>query len=353
MSTHVAVLPKGGSYTINFIISFDTTAAPPHSHVGLPALFILHESSLLEVHAIAPDAPRSWFVGQTVVSDGKLLLMTPIDPVFLLIPFIRALLATEPQPPFKPTDDLLEEAAARYSQLDIKQADIASFMGLDCVRQALRQISETKDVPPDLAVHRPSNECIIAFIKRRIERVAAVQQFPGLADQTESAPDIVGPVDRTPASGSTCPPAQPTSDSNSPGPSFATLQRQHLRLGLSVVELGPLDCPNAQAIRAAARIKIASEIIGVWVEEKLLEEVLQTYDISAYTTYAALRAEQARAELAAATAQAEAAEAGKPGKGKSGEKRKAGAQASRGVEKLKKANTTGMSLLTTFFGKKS
>lgn len=76
------------------------------------------------------------------------------------------------------------------------------------------------------------------------------------------------------------------------------------------------------------------------------------FSVSAYTAHAAIRAEQARAELAAATARAEAAEAGKSGKGKGAEKRKAGAQASRGVDKLKKANTKGMSALTTFFAKK-
>ena len=85
----------------------------------------------------------------------------------------------------------------------------------------------------------------------------------------------------------------------------------------------------------------------------LLTEIILLYSLSAYTAHAAVRAEQARAELAAATARAEAAEAGKSKKGKGAvEKRKAGAQGTRGVDKLKKANTKGMSALTTFFGKK-
>ncbi|KAF8757224.1 Ydr279p protein family (RNase H2 complex component) [Rhizoctonia solani] len=262
MSTHIAVLPKEFQEALERSGSSLRPLQLPHPRTGLQALFVYHGSTMLELHSVTPDAPRSWFVGQSVVSNGNLMLMTPIDPVFILIPFLQTL----------------------------------------------------------------------------VERVISAQQPP--APEPESAP----------------PPEQPHTASNSStsttAQSFPAIQRQHLRLGLSVEELGPLDCPKAEAIRAATRIKIASEIVGNWVEEGLMADVLGTYDISAYTDHAAVRAEQARAELAAATSRAEAAEAGKGGKSKAGEKRKAGAQASRGVDKLKKANTKGMATLNTFFGKK-
>ncbi|CAE6438310.1 unnamed protein product [Rhizoctonia solani] len=354
MSTHVAVLPKDVQESLQPSTASLSPLRLPHPRTGLPALFIHHGSTLLELHSVTSDAPRSWFIGQSVVSNGNLLLMTPIDPAFILIPFLRALVRILPptneylsellplqdsKTPFKPTDDLLEEVISSYSPSDIHKENVTSFMALGCVRKALRQLCETKDVPPDLTVHRPSTERIITFIKRRIDRVVLAQQPP--------EPSTVEPTsDPTP---------EPTPESTvETSQSFPTIQRQHLRLGLSVAELGPLDCPKAQSIRAATRIKIASEIVGNWVEESLMEEVLATYDISAYTAHAAVRAEQARAELAAATARAEAAEAGKgsKAKAKAGDKRKAGAQASRGVDKLKKANTRGMSSLTSFFGKK-
>ncbi|CAE6483632.1 unnamed protein product [Rhizoctonia solani] len=333
MSTHVAVLPKDIQEAIQ---SPTTSLRPlrlPHPRTGVPALFIHHGSTLFELHSVTPDAPRSWFVGQSVVSNGNLLLMTPIDPAFILIPFLKAL---DPKAPFQPTDDLLEQAISSYSPPDLHKEDVTAFMALDCVQRALRQLCETKDVPPDITVHRPSTERITAFIKRRMERVVSAQQPAEPSSETVSDP---------------APEPTPSSIPETPQ-SFPTIQRQHLRLGLSVAELGPLACPKAQAIRNATRIKIASEIVGNWVEEDLMEQVLATFDISAYTAHAAIRAEQARAELAAATARAEAAEAGKGGKSKAGEKRKAGPQASRGVDKLKKANTKGMAALTTFFGKK-
>ncbi|KAG9095488.1 hypothetical protein FS749_010357 [Ceratobasidium sp. UAMH 11750] len=314
MPTHIAVLPTEAQKSL----ASSSTLRPlqlPHPRTGLTALFLPHGSTILELHAIAPDAPRSWFVGQSVVSDGKLVLMTPIDPAFLLIPLLRKLLENEPQCPFKPTDDLVEEFMAQHSETK----DLSRFLRMDCVQHALRQLCDTKDIAPDVTVQRPSNERILAFLKRRVERVVSAQETP-------------------------------TTDSTSPN--FPTLHRQHLRLGLSLDELGPLTCPTAQPVRAAARIKIACEIIGAWVEAELMDEVLKTYDVSAYTAYAEARAAEARAELAAATARAEAAEVGKPKGKNTGEKRKAAGQGTRGAEKLKKVNTKGMSALTTFFGKK-
>ncbi|KAG9098567.1 hypothetical protein FRC06_006213 [Ceratobasidium sp. 370] len=290
MPTHIAVLPA-----------------------GLTALFLPHGPTILELHAIAPDAPRSWFVGQSVVSDGKLVLMTPIDPAFLLIPLLRKLIENASR---ASSYDLIEEFMAQHPETK----DMSRFFRIGSVRRALRQLCDTKDIAPDVTVQRPSNERILAFLKRRVERLAAAQE-------PQESPTLAAP-------------------------NFPTLHRQHLRLGLSLDELGPLACPTAQPIRAGARIKIACEVLGTWVEEGLMDEVLKAYDISAYTAHAEARAAQARAELAAATARAEVAEVGKAKGKNTGEKRKATGQGTRGVEKLKKVNTKGMAALTTFFGKK-
>ena len=79
---------------------------------GLSALFLPYcapngDSSVLEVHSVEPNTPRSWFNGGEVIEgvymsessicinidslqDGRLLIMTPIDPVLLLVPLLRA-----------------------------------------------------------------------------------------------------------------------------------------------------------------------------------------------------------------------------------------------------------------------
>ncbi|KAF8593410.1 hypothetical protein BDV93DRAFT_612240 [Ceratobasidium sp. AG-I] len=346
MPTHITVLPKGAQESLLKSPASPQPLRLPHPRTGLPALFLPCSDSILELHSVSPDATRSWFVGQSVVSDGKILLMTPVDPAFLLIPLLREALSREPQHPYKPTDDLTDEIIARRSSDD--QSDIRTFMGLDCVRRALRVLCETKDISPDVTVHRPSDERMLAFLRRRVERVLLAQK-----PQEPASDPVLEQPSTDPETSTTDLVVAAVSEVTTPGPVFPTIHRQHLRLGLSTTELGPDTDLTALAIRAAARIKTACEIVGTWVEEGLMNELMESYDLSAYTAHAALRVEQARAELATATARAEAAEAGKSKKGKgAAEKRKAGAQGTRGVDKLKKANTKGMSALTSFFGKK-
>ena len=43
----------------------------------------VHRTSLSDAHA-------SWFVGEEIVQDGRLLLGTPIDPLFLVLPRLDA-----------------------------------------------------------------------------------------------------------------------------------------------------------------------------------------------------------------------------------------------------------------------
>ncbi|QRW21591.1 Ydr279p protein family (RNase H2 complex component) [Rhizoctonia solani] len=335
MSTHIAVLPKEFQEALERSGSSLRPLQLPHPRTGLQALFVYHGSTMLELHSVTPDAPRSWFVGQSVVSNGNLMLMTPIDPVFILIPFLQTL---DPKAPFKPTDDFLEEALLKYSVPDVNKQDVALFMTLGCARRALKQLCETKGSSPRISLSISHPRTHQGFHKTKSGESHIRSTTPSSRARVSSTARTASPASN--------------SSTSTTAQSFPAIQRQHLRLGLSVEELGPLDCPKAEAIRAATRIKIASEIVGNWVEEGLMADVLGTYDISAYTDHAAVRAEQARAELAAATSRAEAAEAGKGGKSKAGEKRKAGAQASRGVDKLKKANTKGMATLNTFFGKK-
>jgi hypothetical protein len=69
--------------------------------LGYPALFLPFKNDdpenttttqILEVQAVDPPASRSWFMDDDIVlEDGRLLLMTPIDPAFLLLPVLRSI----------------------------------------------------------------------------------------------------------------------------------------------------------------------------------------------------------------------------------------------------------------------
>jgi len=61
----------------------------PHPKTGDTAMYLLNENSnrLFEILSFSEDN-RAWFVGELVVADGSLLLSTPIDPTFLVLPYL-------------------------------------------------------------------------------------------------------------------------------------------------------------------------------------------------------------------------------------------------------------------------
>jgi len=74
--------------TQSSIISF------PHPHHGKSVKFMLIQDRFLELNLVEPvdfrSHPHSWFIGNTVVSDGSLYIASPVDPVFLALPFLES-----------------------------------------------------------------------------------------------------------------------------------------------------------------------------------------------------------------------------------------------------------------------
>ncbi|KAF9914457.1 Ribonuclease H2 subunit B [Lobosporangium transversale] len=60
----------------------------PNPSSGLPSRYIIQEGRLFEMQVVDTEGLRSWFVGDTVQSDGSLYITTPIDPVFMFIPIL-------------------------------------------------------------------------------------------------------------------------------------------------------------------------------------------------------------------------------------------------------------------------
>lgn len=52
---------------------------------GVRRAFMINKGRLLELQSTRPAAPASWFIDQSVKSDGGVLVATPFDPVFLLL----------------------------------------------------------------------------------------------------------------------------------------------------------------------------------------------------------------------------------------------------------------------------
>ena len=71
----------------------------PHPRNGRTTCFLLKADNrdLYEVVSYNEDN-RSWFIGNTVVSNGSIFMASKFDPLFLVLPFLRAAKKFEPLP---------------------------------------------------------------------------------------------------------------------------------------------------------------------------------------------------------------------------------------------------------------
>ncbi|XP_056285419.1 ribonuclease H2 subunit B [Pseudoliparis swirei] len=115
---------------------------------------------LFEVKAFEEDF-HSWFVGQTVQRDGRLLFVTPMDPLFLIMPY---LIKSGKEEKFQPVDQVVEdEEFPHCSRL------------LSCTRSlaSLHHIAEEKEVGKQM-FHRYSPEKTMNWLKKKVERTVGV-----------------------------------------------------------------------------------------------------------------------------------------------------------------------------------
>ncbi|XP_074551337.1 ribonuclease H2 subunit B [Halichoeres trimaculatus] len=125
------------------------------------SLFMLGSGDvqLFEVKAFEEDF-HSWFVGQTVQRDGRLLFVTPMDPLFLILPY---LIKSGKEGKFQPVDQVvMDEEFPACSRL------------LSCSRSlaSLHHIADEKEVA-NMKFHRYSEEKTMNWLKKKVERTVS------------------------------------------------------------------------------------------------------------------------------------------------------------------------------------
>ncbi|RXN29001.1 ribonuclease H2 subunit B-like protein [Labeo rohita] len=122
-------------------------------------LFGSGDVSLYEVKAFSEDF-RSWFIGQTVQRDGRLLYVTPIDPLFLLLPYIFSA-ATEGK--FQQVEQMvMDEDYPGCTRL------------LHCTQgmNSLHHVADEKEVG-GLKFHRYNQEKTLEWLKKKVHRTVS------------------------------------------------------------------------------------------------------------------------------------------------------------------------------------
>ncbi|KAF9010513.1 ribonuclease H2, subunit B [Cyathus striatus] len=324
MSVHLGVFPSDFVQSISAALGDQDSNVRclrlPHPRTGIPSMFLPYNdidsnSTLLEVQAVSPGSSRSWFLTEEIVSDGKLLIVTRMDPTFLLIPLLQKAHQNGMSGSFRPTYDIFEDITSsmkddvisiqenkgEYAKIaPVSVDDIQFFLSLDCTHRGMKRICDVKDVSPKLTVYRFSLTKTLGFLQKKISRLLSS--------------DVLG-------------------DSRAITRGFA--------------KDGLMD-DGKERLLNMARTRAACDLISQYLSPDVHKTLMASYDLQDLDSH--LRQNVALAVSTAGN--------GALGKTKekavaatANDKKRKNAKGSHGVEKLKKVNVNGMAKLSSFFKK--
>lgn len=127
-------------------------------HTEATSLYLLgsNDTKLYEVKAFEEDC-HSWFIGQTVQQDGRLFFITPLDPLYLLLPY---LIHAGKEEKFQPLDQLL---------VDENFPACSRLLSCSC---SMHHITEEKEVG-SLKFYRYSQERTLVWLKKKVDKTVA------------------------------------------------------------------------------------------------------------------------------------------------------------------------------------
>ncbi|KAH9485164.1 Ribonuclease H2 subunit B [Psilocybe cubensis] len=332
MATHFSILPSEIIRYLTLSLNKENNAATenplrllrlPHPRTGLLSLFLpcewlptsLHDengiqSTLLEIQTIHPPDERSWFLEEEVISNGNLLMMTPIDPTFILLPILQLKYVNNGNTSqFRAADDLLEESVKQIVDTavppKIQCQDLLDFCSLVCTRKSLKNICDIKEISSDIVVYRFSPQKSLDHIRTKVshlEKCAALDKSK-------------------------------------------TIVRSLARYGL--MEDGK------EELLQLGRTRACCDLVAQYLTPLMRETVMASYNFSKLQKYLDANAQDVVATVASSSkSKGGLKETAKEKKDTTAVKRKPVGKASRGIENLKKANTINMPKLTSFFGSK-
>ncbi|KAE8627165.1 hypothetical protein XENTR_v10006893 [Xenopus tropicalis] len=133
----------------------------PCTDKGSMFLFIDSGQQICEVKAFHEEY-RSWFIGQTVQQDGRLLIATPIDPMFLVLHYL--IKADKEQGKFQPVE-----------QIVVDEEFPSCSMLLQCtpVSKSLHHVTEEKEIGSK-KFYKYSKEKTLVWLKKKVELTVKV-----------------------------------------------------------------------------------------------------------------------------------------------------------------------------------
>ncbi|WWC64461.1 uncharacterized protein I303_107071 [Kwoniella dejecticola CBS 10117] len=302
----------------------------PHPRTGQPQLYLPYvdargQETILEVIKLNGSQRRTWFIGESGIDAGNILLHYPIDPLYLVIPIILALSNSNNAQSFQPFSDLVSTASslpafslpepftvqAKSGQSSMTTGynrDIEHLLKLKIIRRVFRACCEKKVIPTvsspsspssakskDQKYYRPSIPMLLNHLKRKVEYFSQPQEFEKF---------------------------------------------DHLVRGLS--KDGLLG-DEYEELRKLSRMQASCEHLSQWLPPRISIQLVRSDDFSALITHVknCTAASIAASQVPKNTSNKD--------KDKDAKANKRKAPTSKGVEALKKVNTNSMNKLTSFF----
>ncbi|KAI9199864.1 Ydr279p protein family-domain-containing protein [Polychytrium aggregatum] len=155
----------------------------PHPKTDLPTTFAVQDGRIMELQTSGSGADKtSWFVDNRVEEDGSLLVLTPIDPAFLILPpLLRARLSESGHQKYWPLDEIAELSSPHLKEL-------TSLYDIEPHVQQLCDIKES--VGTAQGQFRLSDAKVLKWLgckKSRLERLASRPGEPNPYASDEAA----------------------------------------------------------------------------------------------------------------------------------------------------------------------
>ena len=362
--------PQGGLYEI-------TKVAAPQSDPRSVLLAPSDDSTSTKLDKTS--APATGIESGWVNKAAELLIATPFDPAFLLLPYI-ALRQSSKQTLFQPLDDILEEALD-----DDRHLRHVFRSGREAFEKAADDFCDTIEAG-DEKMFRFSQVRLIASLLRRAEKVISrglpASMEESFVTRVLERPVVAIKMEESTAITTVVKPNDPDEDEDEDEDGFSESLESQTTVVESVATLSTEgsalsststlteDSIPAEVVRLQ-RLKVALDfIISSFVPPKLASEVRSTLDLPSspidftplvewMSELAKLRAEALEARSFTDLSRKRTLEddddaetrAEKKHRHEADEKKKKAGE-SRGVRDLKKVNTVGMQKMSAFFTKK-
>ncbi|KAG0221491.1 Ribonuclease H2 subunit B [Mortierella sp. GBA43] len=176
----ILTVPKDSENPITMVL--------PNPSSGFPSRYVIQQGQLYEMQMVDSEGLRSWFVGDTIQSDGALYMITPVDPIFMCIPILDKIRqrTDESEGRFLALQDMFE--SDQYTSL-------RRLTQLDKLDQHLALICEVREstLAGTGKSFRLDDQRVLTWLQRKVQ--VLVDQFlsiPALSNSiayTESLPE--------------------------------------------------------------------------------------------------------------------------------------------------------------------